>query len=392
MAVSLSAGEVRWLRVLAQGLAPAFAGDLEGGAGIAAAVVARAGGLQGQDLNAAALQIRARSSGLSAASMHHMIAEERSVVRTWVMRGTLHLIPSEDHRWMTSLLGPIAFSSGRGRRLELGLDESKLERAHSLALDALTAEGPLTRAQLAERLAPHGIPVENQGLHHVVRSAGFLGLMTHGPLVDGKTETFVAADSWLAGVERPVLDREEALARLAGRYVRAFGPSTARDFAVWAGISLRDARAGWGAIEGELVEVEVGGEGMWLLGDGGGGLGSRFRGKKRVRLLGAFDTYLLGYRGRGLAVAAEDVSRVNAGGGMIRPVVIVDGLAVGTWGVRRRGGGRAEVIFEWFGGEVPAFAGMTEGERGNGGMGAGIEGEVGDVLRFMRVDSSLRSE
>ena len=231
-------------------------------------IVERTGGVQAQDVSAAGLQIRARSFGLTVADLHRALAEERSVVRTWVMRGTLHIIPAEDQRWITALLGPPAFSAGRGRRLQLGLDEATLNKAHKIAVESLTAEGPLTRQQLAERLAPHGIPVADQGLNHVVRSGGFLGIITHGPMLDGRTETFVAADSWLEGIQRPELGREEALARLALRYVGAFGPATPRDFSAWAGLPLRDARAAWGAISDELVEVMVVGEQTWIHKDG----------------------------------------------------------------------------------------------------------------------------
>ena len=304
------------------------------------------------------------------------------------MRGTLHIIPAEDHRWLTGLLGPSSFRAGAGRRKELGLHESTLYKAFESFATFFTEEGPLTRQKLGLRLALEGIRVENQALHHVVRSGGFLGYITHGPLLDGRTETFVPADEWLAGVERPELDREEALARLAGRYVRAFGPSTPRDFAVWSGLPLRDARAGWDAISGELVEVDVDGEPMaadeFTLRQAQGERTDDPTGSGPVvRLLGFFDTYLLGYRGRGFAVGAEHLSRVNAGGGMIRPVVTIDGLAVATWS------------WKWVRGEmeisVEAFAGM-EGALGHSWARDGVAREVGDIGRFLGVGASLRSE
>ncbi len=309
------------------------------------------------------------------------------------MRGTLHIIPAEDHKWLTALLGPSSFNAGRKRRSELGLDESTLYKAFESFATFFTQEGPLTRQKLAEMLILEGIRVENQAINHIVRSGGFLGYITHGPLLDGKTETFVAADEWLAGVERPQLDREEALARLAGRYVRAFGPTTERDFAVWSGLPLRDARAGWQAISGELVEVDVAGERMWVDEEGIAlqDQDSRFRGNDEdtsplspvVRLLGFFDTYLLGYRGRGLAVGSEHLSRVNAGGGMIRPVVTIDGLAVATWSWTRLSGGRGLEI------SVEAFPGM-EGALGPSWAREAVAREVEDIGRFLGVEAGLR--
>ena len=389
MPITLSAVEARRFRLLSQGLGVG-GGDLGGAGPSVADIVERTGGVQAQDVSAAGLQIRARSFGLTVADLHRALFEERSIVRTWAMRGTLHLIPAEDQRWMTALLGPPSFSAGRGRRLQLGLDEATLNKAHKIAVESLTAEGPLTRQQLAERLAPHGIPVADQGLNHVVRSGGVLGIITHGPMLDGRTETFVAADSWLGGIERPELGREEALARLALRYVGAFGPATPRDFSAWAGLPLRDARAAWGAISDELVEVVVVGEQAWIHKDGmdsgfhrnegsstGGGAG-----KPIVRLLGFFDTYLLGYKGRDLAVAPEHTSRVNAGGGMIRPVVTIDGRAVATWSLARVSRGQVAEV------SVQPFDGLEE-ELAAPGIGEALAREAADIGRFQGVEVAL---
>ena len=379
---SLSASEARRFRLLSQGLGVG-GGDL-GVAGPSVPDIVRAtGGIQAQDVSAAGLQIRARSSGLTVADLHRALAEERSVVRTWVMRGTLHIIPAEDHRWMTALLGPPAFSAGRGRRLQLGLDEATLNKAHKIAVESLTAEGPLTRQQLAERLAPHGIPVADQGLNHVVRSGGVLGIITHGPMLDGRTETFVAADSWLEGIQRPELGREEALARLALRYVGAFGPATPRDFSAWAGLPLRDARAAWGAIADELVEVVVVGESAWILREDTPRLEDVYGDAEPIlRLLGFFDTYLLGYKGRDLAVAPEHTSRVNAGGGMIRPVVTIDGRTVATWSLARVSRGQVAEV------SVQPFDGLEE-ELAAPGIGEALAREAADIGRFQGVEVAL---
>ena len=404
-AITLSADETRRLRVSSQGLDVPI-----GGAGAVLEIVRRTGGIQAQDMNAAPLQVRVRSSGLTSSDVIQALSQDPSIVRTWVMRGTLHLIPAADHRWMISLLGSPAFSAGRGRRHQLGLDDKTLDKALTHSVDVLTTEGPLTRQQLGERLATYDIPVANQALHHVVRAGGFLGVIAHGPLLDGKTETFVAADSWLAGIERPELSRDEALARLAGRYFRAFGPSTERDFSVWSGLPLRDARAGFGAIRDSLVEVDVAGERMWVVDGGSGPAGQAVdsglrrnddkgrndgggRNDGQVKLLGFFDTYLLGYRGRGLAVAPEYMSRVNAGGGMIRPVVTIDGLAVATWSWTRVRGSRLRGNDGVEGGNderleisVEAFPGM---EGALGSIWDEVRGEVGDIGRFLGVEAAL---
>ena len=354
--------------------------DEAASAGVAG-IVRRSGGIQAQDMNAAPLQIRVRSAGLTAAAMYSAISEDRSVVRTWAMRGTLHIIPAEDFTWIASLTGPPALSAGRGRRLSLGLDEATLDRALSLAVDVLRAEGPLTRPQLAERLAVYDIPVADQGLNHIVRSGGFMGVMCHGPLPDGRTETFVAADAWLAHTARPALPRQDALAALALRHIRAFGPAAPHDFAAWSGLPLRDARSAWQAISGELIEVVAADAPAWIAREDAPRLEQILGDSPPVaRLLGAFDTYLLGYKGRDLAVAPQHASKVNAGGGMIRPVVILDGEAVGGWGMTRREAGRGVDI------SVTPFEGMADRLAP---VRDALAAEVEDIGRFLDVEARL---
>ncbi len=378
--ISFSAVETRRLRFLAQGL---DAPDRARSGSDVADIVRLSGGIQAQDSVAAAYQIRARSSGLTVAHVRRALDDDRSIVRTWVMRGTLHLIPSEEQRWMTALLGPPAFAAGRGRRQQLNLDEATLDRALALAVATLTDEGPLTRPQLAERLSAHGIPVAGQSLHHIVRSGGFLGVLCHGPLRDNHTETFVAADAWLRDVKRSELSRSEALARFARRYISAFGPATPRDFSAWAGLPLRDTNAAWEAIADELEDVTMDGEPAWIVRAARARLEQIYGDTAPiVRLLGSFDTYLLGYKGRDRVVAPQHASRVNAGGGMIRPVVTIDGAAVARWSLTRRSGGRAAEI------AIEAFAGMEDVLATHHVRGA-LEREATDIGRFLGLESHL---
>ncbi|HEY3191012.1 MAG TPA: crosslink repair DNA glycosylase YcaQ family protein, partial [Solirubrobacteraceae bacterium] len=125
------------------------------------------------------------------------------------------------------------------------------------------------------------------------------------------------------GAPPPPVDRDRALAELARRYLAAHAPATDADLAAWAGLPLRDARAGLRAIGGELVE----GEGGVL------DLAAREPRPDRLgpRLLPAFDPYLLGWKDRSFAVPAEHARRVHPGGGILRAVATIDGLVLGLW-------------------------------------------------------------
>ena len=197
-------------------------------------------------MNTAPLQVRARSLDTKVGDVWKSLSETRHIVRTWAMRGTLHIIPSEDHKWLTALLGPSSFSAGRGRRKELGLDESTLYKAFESFATFFTQEGPLTRQKLAEMLALEGIRVENQAINHIVRSGWVFGLHNARSPAGRQNGDLCPGRRVAGGGERPELDREEALARLASRYVRAFGPTTDRDFAVWSGLPLQGRAGGVG--------------------------------------------------------------------------------------------------------------------------------------------------
>jgi hypothetical protein len=155
------------------------------------------------------------------------------------------------------------------------------------------------------------------------------GLAILGP--DRGAETLLAlASDWVG--EHPPHDRDAAVTELTRRYLRAFGPATEADFAGWSGLPLRDVRAGLGRIAGELVEVRVGEQRAWTL----RGAARHPRGRI-VRLLPAWDNYLMGHRDRDFIAGPERWPTVMPGGGLIRPTILVDGVAVGTWSVRRKG-------------------------------------------------------
>jgi len=305
------------MRMVANGLEP----RLEGGV---AEVVRRLCGVQAQDAPAARLAVRARTVGLVAADVDAAPA----VVRTWAWRGTLHLLARADVPWVLSLVAERQNRAVAARWRALELDDAVYARARALIVERL-ADGPATRVQLREALAAGGVDASGQRLPHLVRRVAFEGRLHH-PL-DG---TFAALEP---GGAPP---RERALAELGRRYAAGYGPADARDLATWAGVAAADARAAWQAADAA---------------DGGGGRGS-------VRLLGAFDPYLLGYAGRDHAVDPEHARRVWPGGGWIHPVVLVDGRAAGTWRID----GATLAVNAWA--PVP---------------GDGLAAEAQDVARFL---------
>jgi hypothetical protein len=332
--------------------------------------VARAiGGAQAQDVYAGPLTFRARGRRLTAADVHRARTEERSLLRTWVMRKTIHLIASDDAGWLLPLFEPAIEKWSRRRLHQLGLSAGGQAKALRAIARALEAEGPVTRSEASERVAAAGVKLDTQTRLHVSLLAVTSGIACLGP-DRGRQSCLVLRRDWLGDL--PGCDREIALAELARRYLRAFGPATDRDFAAWSGLGLREVRAGLAAIASELAEVRVGEVPMLTL--------ARSRrtppGTGQVRLLGAFDTFLLGYTNRDFAVPHHHRAALKkGGGGWIRPVIVRDGEVIGGWRYARKRGG-VEVT-------IPPEASLSPEVR------RAVEREVADIGRFEGVPVKL---
>jgi hypothetical protein len=316
----VDAERVRWLRLRAQGL------WLPEPADGAAAVVKGIVGVQAQESAAAALSIRARSRGMTAAEVRQALEEERSLVRGWFMRSTLHLVAAEDVGWLLGLLGPLFIRHGERRRLELGLDEATCARGIRQMEAALAEGSPLTRGEIAAKLTPHGIRLEGQATIHLIALAVLQGVVCHGPEREGEP-TYVLAKEWMAGAGARLA--EDVMGELVRRYLAAYGPARPEDLAVWSGLPISEVRPMWQAYLPALAEVSLEGKALWMVQSQVGWLDEPLPEEPVVCLLPRYDTYLLGYQGRELTVAAEHSRRIHPGGGIIHPAVLVDGRAAG---------------------------------------------------------------
>ena len=241
-------------------------------------VVDRLLAVQAQDLRAARLAVRARTTGLTAADVDRELGERRLVV-TWLNRGTLHLVRSQDYWWLQRLTTP-QLSTGNARRLaQEGVSPDQADRGVAAIQAAISADGPMTRSQLREVLAAADVPVAGQGLVHILALSAIRGLTVRGPLI-GTEQGFVLVRDWL-GEPPGATDRDGDLSELARRFLAGHGPADEGDLAKWAGITRGDALRGLRAVGGDLQECPGG------LVD----LAGRHapRGRPRPKLLGGFD-------------------------------------------------------------------------------------------------------
>jgi hypothetical protein len=314
--------EVRGQRVARQLLVGERAGDV---VGAVRAVVA----VQGQAAMPARLAVRARTTGVTAADVDRAVAD-RAVVRTWAMRGTLHLLAADDVAWVRGLLGPVFDRAGARRRAQLGLTDAVCAAGLAAIEQVLTGTEPLIRADLVARIAEHGVRLDpkSQAPAHLLMHAANQGLICRGPDAAKDEPTYVLLADWLgpAAVNR-FPDRADALAVLARGYRAGYAPATAADYATWSGLSRTEAKQAFAAVDA----VEVGtADGLALV-----PAGPVASAEPRPRLLGHFDALLLGYRDRALVLDPEHAKQVQAGGGFIQPTVLVDGRVAGTWRLER---------------------------------------------------------
>jgi hypothetical protein len=252
-----------------------------------------------------------------------------AVVRSWPMRGTLHLVPAGDLHWLLELCGPRVLAGAVRRRAQVGLTEADLERGRELATAALGGGRRLSRAALLEAIG-EGVDVGGQRGYHVLWYLAQTGTLVLGPTDDGD-QAFVLLDEWVPAPRRP--GREEALAELARRYLTGHGPATEADLARWAGLTLRDVRAGIAAVRSDLAAVEVDGRELLLAPDLPDRLAAcRAEAEEAVLLLPGFDEMVLGYADRTCTVPAEFAQRIVPGNnGMFRASVVHGGQVVGVW-------------------------------------------------------------
>jgi hypothetical protein len=365
MPVTLSEDQLRFLHLHAQSLVPHQVAEKSN----VARVVKDVCGIQAQEASSAALAIRVRSTRLNAADVEQARVVDRTIIRTWGPRGTLHLLASEDIGWMLSLLGPVFVAGDHRRREELGLSEEVCIKGMRIMREVLADEGALTRAELVERLAARGVTLEGQARPHLLARAALEGLICLGP--DRGTEpTYVLLSDWIGDEPtKDALSEDVAHAELTRRYLSAYGPATPEDQASWSGLSISKTRAAWQGITDELLEVETAKSPAWMLKTQAAWLEELMSSVTIVRLLPRYDTYLLGYQKRDLVVLSQFAKRVNAGGGIVHPTVMVDGRIVGTW-KSKRVKNQMVVMVEPFEQVAPEVF-------------RGIEAEIEDVGRFL---------
>jgi len=287
------------------------------------AVVKHMGAIQAQDYEGALWAIGSRLPGSTRADVERAI-QQRTIVRTWPMRGTLHFVPAQDVRWMVELLTPRVITSAASRHRNLELDEATFTQARAIIEKSLQGGTQLSRSDLLKRLEENSIATAGQRGIHILWywvQKGLICFAEH----QGKQPSFALLDEWVPDQASP--SREEAIALLARRYFASHGPATIQDFAWWSGLTQKDIKMGIEALGSELEELkDKSGTSHWY------SRGTHPVASHSLLLLAPYEEYLLGYKDRSMVLDREHAHHVTPGfNGVFGRIIVKDGMVIGTW-------------------------------------------------------------
>jgi hypothetical protein len=292
--------------------------------GTASDVVGWLGAVQAQDYLGALWAVGLRMREATEAGIERALAE-RTIVRTWPMRGTLHFVAAADVRWMLELMTPRVLARNRLRlQRDHAIDDTVVGRSRDLFVEALQGGRQLTRDAMYQVLESGQISAKGQRGLHILWWLAQEGLLCFGAR-EGKQQTFALLDEWIPRAKRR--EKDEALAELAKRYFTSHGPATLQDFAWWSGLTAADAKAGLDLAAPHLARETVGSETVWLP------VSAAVAEEKSpaVHLLPPYDEYTVAYRDRSAVLDPAHAKGMATGNGIFFPILVIDGRVVGTW-------------------------------------------------------------
>jgi winged helix DNA-binding protein len=288
-------------------------------------------GVQAQIMSAAQLQLWARNHAITPTVVNDALWKTRSLVKTSLMRQTLHLVPADEFPLYIA-----AHKNARAKAVLSIMARCKITREEADALTALILEelkaGPAPRAAITAAVRPKvskRLRVWMDKVWSIVRLPVIEGLVCYGP-GEGNQATFIRTEHWLPAqsrVDEAKLDALQAQKELFRKYLRAYGPATLQDFAHWSLISMAEVRALRPLLDSELAEHD----GLLLLREDMKILQSTSRETNSVHLLPYFDVYLLAHRFKEHFLKPQFYKRVFRNQGWISPVVLINGEIAGVW-------------------------------------------------------------
>ncbi|HEX5024646.1 MAG TPA: winged helix DNA-binding domain-containing protein, partial [Agriterribacter sp.] len=261
--------------------------------------------------------------GLSENTIEQALAA-KSIIRTWLFRGTLHFVAAADIHWLLDLVSAKIIRSSYTRNKQLELDEALFKKCNGLLIRSFKTKATLTREEVASKLAGAGINTAAPRLYHLLHRAALEKIICIGPK-QGKQFTYMLVNHCVPP-GKP-LKKEEALYQLALRYFKSHGPATLQDFLWWSGLTITDAKTALEFAKSTLLHVKDGADIFWFT--------PNHEPKKpaapKMHLLAGYDEYVLGYKDRSLFMPPAQSKEVMTNNGIFNPTIVYDGQVIGTW-------------------------------------------------------------
>jgi|ERR1022692_816486 hypothetical protein len=334
-------------------------------------------GVQAQVMSAAYLQLWTRNHALTRAQIENALWKTRTLVKTSLMRQTLHLIPTDEFPLYIAALKPSRVAAPLRVMARCGITREEGEDLTPLIMNALAA-GPLGRAAIAAALRPKVSKRVRSWMDKCwshVRVPIAEGLICYGS-GEGNEVTFIRVDQWLPNLKPQPIPATEAQCALLRKYLRAYGPATLTDFSHWSGIPMREMKPLPTLLESDLEQIPGDNKNCFLLREDVAVLGESPRARTCIRLLPSFDSYLLAHRDKDHLVSAKHYKRVYRNQWWISPVVLTDGVVAGVWSHKLQS--KSLLV------RIESFGKPSRGAR------AEIEQEAGRLALFFDSDLELQ--
>ncbi len=284
-------------------------------------LVAWLGGIQAQDFGQGKWAIGSRIPGSTNESIDKAIASQ-TIVRTWMMRGTIHVVSPDDVQWLTDLLATRIIARNKTRYEHLELSEKTLGKANEILRKALESGDTVTRTGISEILKDKKIIATGVRLAHILQFACLKNTICFSAK-QGKDFGFTR----LKPTKKSSFSREQALTELASRYFSSHGPASVKDFIWWSGLAPEEARKGLESIKSKLEKFDINGDTYFADKD----IGANPKPDHRAHLLAGFDEYIVGYTNRSAGIHQDIINHVIRSNGIFYPTIILDGFVKGIW-------------------------------------------------------------
>lgn len=292
-------------------------------------VAAHLGAIQAQSYEMARWAIGVRIPGSTNLDVEEAISRGE-ILRTHILRPTWHFVAAENIRWMLELTASRLKTVYWGYSRYIGFEESMLRKARPVIEKILRDHNHLTREEVGEAFARHGLPADAHVARHALEHSELDGLVCSGR-VKGREHSYALLDERVP--DRPPFHREEALGRLALLFFQSHSPATLQDFAWWSGLTLTDARKGFASIRESFAEETINGRTFVVRND--------FRppapATDSFLLLPPFDEFVVSYKDRSEMIDDEHYAKVMTKNGIFSPTLMHNGRIVGSWKKVKKG-------------------------------------------------------